>query len=74
MSAVDERFTYHAPPDEATKVAHEQVRAACREVAREFVDRLPESSEKVHALIALQQAMMWANGAIAIHGLPADET
>jgi len=67
---VTERFTYHPPPDTNTIEAHEHVRAICRDLALHFNDLLPSSREASLALTAIQEAMMWANGAIAIHGLP----
>jgi hypothetical protein len=64
-----ERFDYHPPKDDLTREAHEHVRRLLRGVAVHFNYLLPDSREKSSALTALQEAMMWANGAIAIHGL-----
>lgn len=72
--AITTRFEYHPPhaaddPD-ATIAAHESVRFDCRELALALHDLLPESREKSLALTAVQETMMWANAAIAIHGGP----
>lgn len=61
---LDTRFAFHpATPD--TGPRHEAVRAAGRAFA-EAVDALtPESREQSLAITAIEDAMMWANAAIA---------
>lgn len=67
------RFAYHPPADQATVRAHETVRELCGHFAA-ILDRIcPASREKSLALTAVQEAMMWANAAIAIHGGPCPE-
>lgn len=65
---VERIFTYHAP-DAGKVVAHEAVRDACRFAAHELVQIMVESPEATLAIRKLQEAMMYANAAIAIHGV-----
>ncbi|MBF6301186.1 hypothetical protein IU459_27110 [Nocardia amamiensis] len=61
---IDNRFNYHpASGDKVT--AHEQTRAACRELAHRFDRELPPGREKALALTKLEETMFWANAAIA---------
>ncbi|AII27176.1 hypothetical protein PBI_CHEETOBRO_5 [Mycobacterium phage Cheetobro] len=59
------RFTYHPANTVARQNAHEGVRTACRELARYLDEHLPPSRHKALALTALEEAMHWANAAIA---------
>ena len=62
----DNRFTYHPPsPERAAK--HDQIRNACQDIA-ELVDALvPDSREKSLTLTKIEEAMFWANAALARH-------
>ncbi len=64
------RFSFH-PATETTAPLHEAVRATCLFAAKNIRERTPPSREQSLAFTALQEAMMWANAAIAIHGAPA---
>jgi hypothetical protein len=58
------RFTYHSPQGDQP-ARYERLRAAGRQYA-ELIDVLcPESREKYFAMYNLEQAVMWANAAIA---------
>ncbi len=61
---IDNRFDYHAP-DEIARAQHERVRAAAKDLATVLNEVLPESREKSLAVTNLEQAMFWANAAIA---------
>ncbi|WP_107091994.1 MULTISPECIES: DUF7681 family protein [unclassified Streptomyces] len=62
---IERRFGYH-PADTPERVAaHEEVRAACRDLALLFDGRLPKGREKALALTLCEQAMFWANAAVA---------
>ena len=58
------RFTYHAPKnDQASR--YEKIRADARFFAELLIELCPESRERSLALTNLEQAVMWANAAIA---------
>jgi hypothetical protein len=69
MSSTDfwNRFYYHAPDAEAVK-RHEDVRSRIRNVALSLDNLLPEGREKSLAITKLEEAMFWANAAIARSG------
>lgn len=61
------RFDHH-PPDEDQERRHKAIRREMRMVA-EMVDNLcPEGREKSLAWTHLEEAMFWANAAIAREG------
>ncbi len=59
-------FTYHQPFGNQA-VRYEALRAAGAVLANEINGRCPESREKSLAITAVQQAIQWANAAIAIN-------
>lgn len=61
---LDNRFDYHRP-NEARAQLHERTRGACRVLAEHFNRALPEGREKSLAVTKLEEAMFWANAAIA---------
>ena len=63
-SDIDHRFDYHRPTGDKV-AAHEGVRGACKTLAHQFDRDLPPGREKSLALTQLEQAMFWANAAIA---------
>lgn len=65
---IDNRFQYHPPKDEGTKELHQQVRQTLHSVASSFNSALPEGREKSLAITHLEEAMFWANAAIARKG------
>lgn len=61
---IDNRFTYHAP--KATQpVKYEEIRELARNYAHRLNELCPESREKSLAFTALEDAVFWANAAIA---------
>jgi hypothetical protein len=58
-------FKYHPPKDDEQKTRYEQVRRRGYEAAVAIVEETPESREQSLALTHLEQAIMWANAAIA---------
>ncbi len=57
-------FTYHAPkPDQPER--YERLRAAAKLLAETFCGECPAGRELSLALTNLEQAVMWANAAIA---------
>jgi hypothetical protein len=63
---LDEWFGHHPPTQAAIAVAHEQVRAKCRELAQFLSDTLPECPDKTVALRAVRTVMYEANACIAV--------
>lgn len=61
---LDNRFTYHAPTPERVNL-HELTRDACRIAATAINANAPECREKSLALTKIEEAMFWANAAIA---------
>lgn len=66
---IEQIFSHHPPKDEDTMVAHANVRSLIRAVAHELNDHLQDSPEKTLAIRKLQEAMMFANSAIAQYGV-----
>jgi hypothetical protein len=61
---LERRFTYHPPKgDQASR--YEQIRDQGRDMAECIDNRCPDSREKSFAITHLEQAVMWANAAIA---------
>lgn len=63
-AALSQRFTHH-PPDAARAQQHHDVRAVITSAAHELNDRLPEGREKALSLTRLEEALFWANAALA---------
>lgn len=66
ISEVKNRFKFH-PATPETGPKHDLVREKCLELAEFLIKNTPESREQSLALTSLQETMMWANAAIAIH-------
>jgi hypothetical protein len=64
---ITHRFSYHPPRDGAAVQAHERVRAMLGDAAQELDALLPADRPREKALVLthLEDAMMWANAAIA---------
>lgn len=62
---IESIFSHHLPKSEDVAEYHERVREAVKAVAYEFLAIIPESPERTLAIRHLQQAMMFANSAIA---------
>lgn len=65
---IEHRFTYHAPPDDETRERHELVRDLFKHCAHSInavVQPGEASREKSLAITKLEEAMFWANAAIA---------
>lgn len=58
------RFTYHSPKGDQPK-RYVEIRDKAHEFAMAILNRTPESREQSLALTALEEAVMWANAAIA---------
>lgn len=61
---LNNRFNYHKP-NEAKVILHEAVRKSIGALAIEFDHSLPIGREQALAITKLEEAMFWANAAIA---------
>lgn len=59
-------FTYHKPTEYQVP-KYEAIREIAKEFALFVEDQCPDSREKSLAITAIQESVMWANAAIAIH-------
>lgn len=69
LTDIEDIFSYHPPQNDATRRAHESIRQGMLADAVWFEEVLPDCAEKTLAIRKLQEAMMYANAAIAIHGV-----
>jgi hypothetical protein len=58
------RFVYH-PPKADQPPRYEKIRDEARALARTIMSKCPDSRERSLALTKLEEAVMWANAAIA---------
>lgn len=59
------RFNYHPPSSDDVVNNHRIIRTECHNLAMEFETTLPDGREKSLAITKLEEAMFWANAAIA---------
>lgn len=64
QSELDKRFTYHAPKGDQSS-RYEAIRFMAKGLAAHIDSACPESREKALAMTNLEQAIFWANAAIA---------
>lgn len=65
---LDNRFTYHSPQDSGVadiQSIYASIRAAAKEVAELVVSRCPDSRETSLSITHLEEAVFWANAALA---------
>jgi hypothetical protein len=66
---LDNIYTYHAPVgDQAARYAN--IRDFAKQLARQIIITSPCSREQSLALTKLEEAMFWANAAVARHMKP----
>lgn len=58
------RFTYH-PPTEEQRIKYETLRPIAKDFAASVMALCPDSRERSLALTHIEEAVMWANAAIA---------
>lgn len=63
-SDINKRFTYH-PPKNDQAIRYAMIRDWARQFADSLDEKCPDSREKSLAFTHLEQAVMWANAAIA---------
>lgn len=61
---LETRFTYHSP-DRGQALRYELLRSLAGEFAVNVVNNCPPSRERSLALTKIEEAVMWANAAIA---------
>lgn len=59
------RFAYHPPSTEDVAENHEYIRSLCWNLANSLNNVCPESRELSLALTKVEEAMFWANAAVA---------
>ncbi len=66
---IDWDFEYHAPTGDKVD-QHEQVRAACKVLAKHVDGAMLDCREKSVAITHIENAMFWANAGIARNPRP----
>jgi hypothetical protein len=61
---IEKNFQYHAPKPGQPDI-YTDIRRTAKEFALKIDDHCPDSREKTLALTKLEEAVMWANAAIA---------
>lgn len=61
---IEKAFTYH-PPKEGQPETYQLIRGMAKDLATNLNVRCPQSRELSLALTKLEEAVMWANAAIA---------
>jgi hypothetical protein len=59
------RFNYHPPLTEDRRETHATIRSELLDVAEWLNEQLPDGREKSLAVTKLEEAMFWANAALA---------
>jgi len=67
LERIDNDFTYH-PPDEEQTQKYTRLRDNAKQLARDIVALCPDSRDRSLALTKLEEAVFWANAAIARGG------
>lgn len=62
---IEHRFAFHAATTDEKRDAHTSVRQACRRLADHINETCPDGREKSTAVTKLEEAMYWANAALA---------
>ncbi|MGW7197234.1 Acb2/Tad1 domain-containing protein [Streptomyces chryseus] len=62
---IEHRFAFHAATTAEKRDAHGSVRQACRDLADQINEQVPDGREKSLAVARVEEAMFWANAALA---------
>jgi hypothetical protein len=63
---IENSFTYHAPKDDQ-QTRYVELRDTAKHLAEKINNLVPNSREKSLAITKIEEAIMWANKAIAIN-------
>lgn len=58
-------LSYHQPTNPMVGMQHDEIRAILRQTASNLIDLTPVSREQSLMLTAIEEAMHWANSAVA---------
>lgn len=64
LEELENRFTYHKPDVKQTE-QYQILRSTAKALAALIMDTTPDSREKALAITKLEEAVFWANAAIA---------
>lgn len=62
---LEHRFAFHPAATQEKRDEHTSIRQACHEAAKRINELAPDGREKALAITKLEEAMMWANAAVA---------
>lgn len=62
---IENRFNFHPATTEEKRNAHTSIRELCKQLALAINAKVPEGREKSLSVTHLEEAMMWANAALA---------
>lgn len=65
QSDIENRFAFHAAATQEKRDDHTSVRQNCHRLADFINEHCPDGREKSLAITHIEEAMMWANAAIA---------
>jgi hypothetical protein len=67
VNDIQNRFEFHPATTEEKRNAHTSIRELCKQLALAINEKVPDGREKSTAVTKLEEAMMWANAALARH-------
>lgn len=62
---LEHRFAFHPATTDEKRDLHTSMRQACLKAAQAIDEQAPAGREKALAITKLEEAMMWANAAVA---------
>lgn len=64
MDKIENKFTYHKPTEKEKRV-YVEIRAKGKDFAQCLLDNVVPGQERENALMKIEEAVMWANAAVA---------
>ncbi|MEV6074363.1 hypothetical protein AB0L80_04490 [Streptomyces sp. NPDC052069] len=62
---IEHRFAFHPATTDEKRDAHGSIRQACRRLADQINEQVPAGREQALAVTKVEEAMFWANAALA---------